>query len=411
MNFWIGLPIEVRLALIAVVGLILGAIANHAIYRFAFFPRQIGPWGKPHNDASPATWADRIPVIGWWRLRRDSEVHGQHFWFRPLLIELAMAIGLPVLYWAETQTGLFVPPVAGVTAPWLNTVFMSHLILVALMVPATFIDFDEQTIPDAITIPGTLIALLIASLTMNVFVPVTDVKGVVRPVAFHLPEALLAKWNGPLGLRTGLLLWTGWCFALLNFRIITRRGLAKAVEYFFATIFRDPTWKIVAIMWLAGFFAVNGVFSVGGSHWIGLLTALVGLGVGGGVVWTIRIVGSVAMRREALGFGDVTLMAMIGAFVGWQGAVMSFFLAPIAAIAIVIVYCIITRNAEIPFGPYLCAGTLLTLFSWQRLVNGWFLNNLAILGPFMLWLFLALAGIMGVMLFFWRLAKEAYLHE
>ena len=86
-------------------------------------------------------------------------------------------------------------------------------------------------------------------------------------------------------------------------------------------------------------------------------------------------------------------------------------LAPIAAIAIVLVYFIITRNSEIPFGPYLCAGTLLSIFGWDRLVNGWFLGNLAILGPFMLWLFVALTGIMGVMLYFWRVLKETMFGE
>ena len=45
------------------------------------------------------------------------------------------------------------------------------------------------------------------------------------------------------------------------------------------------------------------------------------------------MVGSLALRREAMGFGDVTLMAMIGAFLGWQAAVLTFFLAPFFGLA------------------------------------------------------------------------------
>ncbi|MEO1615788.1 MAG: A24 family peptidase [Planctomycetota bacterium] len=409
---WTTLPIGVRYAVLALVGLVVGAIANHVIYRCAWYSRPIGPWGKPHPDASVGSWRDRVPVLGWWAMRRDHGVHGSGFWIRPLLIELAMAAGIPWLYWAETQTQMYVPA-AGVVAPfWLHFVFASHVLLVALMVPATFIDFDEQTIPDAITIPGTLAGLVLATFSLYFFAPAVNAAGGIQPITFNLPAPLdLKKWMGPAGLRIAILVWTGWCFALLNRRVILRRGLAKAVEYFVASLFRYPTWKLVAAMWVVGFFAIFGVHSLGGNHWVGLLTSLIGLGVGGGVVWTIRIVGSLAMGREALGFGDVTLMAMIGAFVGWQAAVMSFFLAPIAAIAIVLVYYLITRNSEIPFGPYLCAGTMLTLFGWKKLVAGWFLSNLAILGPFMLWLFLALAAIMGVMLYFWRIFKEAYLYE
>ena len=142
-------------------------------------------------------------------------------------------------------------------------------------------------------------------------------------------------------------------------------------------------------------------------HWHGLFSSLVGLAVGGGIVWAIRIVASGAMRVEAMGFGDVTLMAMIGAFIGWQGAVAAFFLSPFAAIAIIIVQYIITRNPRVPFGPYLCAGTLLTIIFWDRVYNGAIAPNFGLLGNMILWMCLSLLGLMGGLLFVWRLIKEA----
>ncbi len=45
---------------------------------------------------------------------------------------------------------------------------------------------------------------------------------------------------------------------------------------------------------------------------------MTGLIAGGGLTWILRLVSSVLLGQEALGFGDVTLMAMIGSFVGWQ---------------------------------------------------------------------------------------------
>ena len=66
------------------------------------------------------------------------------------------------------------------------------------------------------------------------------------------------------------------------------------------------------------------------SAWAGLLTALVGLVGSGGIVWAVRLIGTAALRREAMGFGDVTLMMMIGTFLGWQACLIAFFLAPFA---------------------------------------------------------------------------------
>lgn len=414
---WITLPIEARIALVAMIGVMVGALANHCIYRFAWVPRPIGPWSTPDLKASSRKRIDRIPVLGWFALRRETEIHGSRYWIRPMMIEIALGIGIPIFYWFETQTGLLLPQQVRNPAnialyePWFTTVFVSHVILILLMVTATFIDFDERNIPDQVTIPGTLIALVLGSLSLDFFMPATNVQGALAPIGFQMPALLDEKWLGPQGFWTGIGIWTLWCFALSNRRLILRQGLMKALEYFCASLVRYPGWKFLLMMWLVGSVLIRVVWGIGGLTWIGLLTSLVGLGVGGGVVWAIRIVGSVALRKEAMGFGDVTLMAMIGAFVGWQGAVMSFFLAPIAAIAIVLVCFAITRDQELPFGPYLCAGTLLTIIWWDRLVNGWFLGNLAILGPFMLWLFIALMGIMGVMLYVWRITKETFLGE
>ncbi|OYP33996.1 hypothetical protein CGZ80_17245 [Rhodopirellula sp. MGV] len=289
----------------------------------------------------------------------------------------------------------------------MTTVFASHVVLITIMVAATFIDFDEKTIPDILTIPGTIFALAFSWLSIWVFLPWDSPNGP-EPITFATPGGIDPAWLGPQGWWTAIGIWSMWCFALANRRVILRRGLAKAVVYFCASLVRNYNWKLLLAIWISGAIAIRVLYSFNGIPWIGFLSALVGLGVGGGVVWTIRIVGSLAMRREALGFGDVTLMAMVGAFIGWQGSVMAFFVSPIAAIVIVLIYAILTRNAEIPFGPYLCAGTMLTIIWWDDLVSGWFVGNFAVLGQFILWLFLALAGMMGVMLFCYRVAIEWY---
>ena len=74
-----------------------------------------------------------------------------------------------------------------------------------------------------------------------------------------------------------------------------------------------------------------------------------------------------ALRREAMGFGDVTLMSMIGAFLGWQACLMIFFLAPFFGLAFALFGWIVHRQREIPYGPFLCAAALVAIFRWAPL--------------------------------------------
>jgi leader peptidase (prepilin peptidase)/N-methyltransferase len=168
-------------------------------------------------------------------------------------------------------------------------------------------------------------------------------------------------------------------------------------------------YENMAAMWLVGVLGVVGIWRLNGPVWIGLFSSLVGLAVGGGVIWAIRIVATWALNMEAMGFGDVTLMAMIGAMIGWQGALIAFFLSPFAAIVIVLIRYIITRDAYTPFGPYLCAGTLMAIVGWDHFYQGWMADNLLLMGPMLLWLCLAMLGLMAFMLFVWRNIKLLFL--
>ena len=85
--------------------------------------------------------------------------------------------------------------------------------------------------------------------------------------------------------------------------------------------------------------------------------------------WAVRIIGSVTLKKEAMGFGDVTLMAMIGAFVGWQAFLLIFFIAPFAGLVIGLAQWLLNRDHEIPYGPFLCLGTIVVIFQWAAIWN------------------------------------------
>lgn len=101
------------------------------------------------------------------------------------------------------------------------------------------------------------------------------------------------------------------------------------------------------------------------SHWHGLSWSLAGLIVGGGLTWGLRLVSSVLLGQEALGLGDVTLMAMVGSFLGWQAILPILLLAPLCGILIGFLTRVMTGKTYLPYGPYLCAATLIVLMGWK----------------------------------------------
>jgi leader peptidase (prepilin peptidase)/N-methyltransferase len=131
----------------------------------------------------------------------------------------------------------------------------------------------------------------------------------------------------------------------------------------------------------------------------GLVVGLVGLFVGGGLTEFFRRGGTLVLRREAMGFGDVTLMAMIGAFLGWQGAVLTFFIAPFFGLAHAlwklvryVAKCLTgdqlsSADREIPFGPYLSMAAVALVLAWRWLWPNWASNLFATL-PVVFWFLL-----------------------
>jgi len=85
----------------------------------------------------------------------------------------------------------------------------------------------------------------------------------------------------------------------------------------------------------------------------GLATGLTGWIIGGAIGWLARIVFTLAFGKEALGMGDVHILAAAGAVAGWPVALIGFFLAaPLALLAIVVI-CVRRQSRALPYGPWL----------------------------------------------------------
>jgi prepilin signal peptidase PulO-like enzyme (type II secretory pathway) len=423
-NLLLAIPLPVRLAALVVLGAAVGSLVNWAAYNLAWHRRPISPWSPPPPGVPPRRPSDRLPIFGWFGLARESRQHGVGFWVRPLLVELCAALGLPLLYLWVTQWGtlwnvpLAVPPAAEFLTDNLplaaHARFASHAVLIALMLAASLVDLDEKIIPDSITVPGALVALAVAAAYPWSLLPAHYFLIAGQPHVEFLTLASPQAWPESLdglpattGLATALVAWTVWCGGLLDRRWNTRHGFGTAVRVFFHRLRVAVSTYRIASLWIAGALVIAAfAWRADRAHWAALVTSLAGLAIGGGIIWAVRTIGSAALGKEAMGFGDVTLMSMIGAFLGWQACLMIFFVAPFFGLAFAVGNWILHREHEIPYGPFLCLGALAVLLAWP---DFWDYS----VGIFELgWVVPALIGcclvLLGILLWIYRLILQLF---
>jgi leader peptidase (prepilin peptidase)/N-methyltransferase len=299
----VGWPVHAVMMLgLFAIGTVVGSFLNVCIYRIPWEKSVIWPASHCPRCLHPIAPQDNIPVLSWVALRGECRQCGAPISVRYPLIELLVGLLFAAVYLTDVVYASKIP--WGVLPTWVTLRVAYHTCLVALLVAATFTDYDLTIIPDEFTYTGMAV-----------------------------------------GIGLGVL---------------------------FPEIRLEP--------------------SSATTHWDGLLVGLTGWLVGGGLTWAVRAVGSLALRREAMGSGDVTLMAMIGSFLGWQAAVLTFFIGPFFGLAHAL-YKGLTwlgkklrrqktsiADREMPLGPYLSMAALTMLLSWPWLWPGWAAGQFAIMG-------------------------------
>ena len=105
------------------------------------------------------------------------------------------------------------------------------------------------------------------------------------------------------------------------------------------------------------------------SPWVSLGRSLVGMLVGGGVLYGTGILGDILFRKESMGGGDIKLLAMAGSILGWKLVIFTFFIAPMLALIPGLVVLFVKRSHVIPYGPFLSLGLVLALFAGNNILR------------------------------------------
>jgi leader peptidase (prepilin peptidase)/N-methyltransferase len=111
-----------------------------------------------------------------------------------------------------------------------------------------------------------------------------------------------------------------------------------------------------------------------------LINSFLGVVIGGGIIYLTGFLFDLVyfkiLKRppiqgetESMGGGDIKLLAAIGAFLGWQKALLTFFIAPFFGAVIGIINLLVKRDHTIPYGPFLSLAALLSLFWADKIIS------------------------------------------
>jgi len=102
--------------------------------------------------------------------------------------------------------------------------------------------------------------------------------------------------------------------------------------------------------------------------------SLIGLVVGAGLIYVLGVVGKLVFKKEAMGFGDVKLMGMMGGLLGVWFVILIFFIAPIYGVVFGVIVLATKGEHHIPYGPFLSMAAV-TLLLWGPQIMAWMVER------------------------------------
>jgi leader peptidase (prepilin peptidase)/N-methyltransferase len=106
------------------------------------------------------------------------------------------------------------------------------------------------------------------------------------------------------------------------------------------------------------------------------LESLLGIVAGGGSLFLVAWIYQTVTQREGMGGGDIKLLGMIGAFIGWQGVLFTIFVASLTGTLAGMALMLRRREGmklAVPFGPFLSVGAIAYLFIGAEIMR-WYLR-------------------------------------
>ncbi|KEF33844.1 peptidase A24 [Deinococcus sp. RL] len=362
-----------------VFGLLVGSFSNVLIHRLPRGENVAFPPSHCPACAHRLAPRDLVPLGSWLSLGGKCR-----YCRAPIKARYPVVEGLTGVGYA-TIAALYPPALYGGAT-------LGLCVLFTLLLVASAIDLDTFTIPDELTLPGVALGVGFSLLNARVGAggglglptPAEAVQGALLGAGLLVTIDLLGSWvlrrfrerrypETPIGyqqialaLLVGAWAGPGW-------------GAAAAALSSAANLLARRAIRVPELLTLGGLLV--SVLLGGSGFGPGLIVMVQGaLAAGGaaallaGVYWWLR--GDDAdedapFDPAAMGFGDVKLAAVIGAFLGWERLLVAVVVAVVAGALLGLVQLALQRENRLKFGPYLALGAVVALIWGGAVVEGY----------------------------------------
>jgi leader peptidase (prepilin peptidase)/N-methyltransferase len=390
------------------VGACVGSLVNVLVYRLPRGMPVVVPSSRCTNCQTKLTWRENIPILGWLALRGRCRFCKSPISAEYPIVETVVALlflgAYVICYLPFVQgDGLDLAAIGAIQPEWARNgpartwpVFAAGLVLLACLVAMTLVDFKTYTIPLVLTwVPvGAAVVLHPVNALLVGAGGLRYTAGTLGDWAIAAPGPAGWWWAGAaVGGVVGVLVasvmlargWIGRSFAEYH------EWESKAIEDWkrdhpeadgpkadtpdmwvrYPHARREMVRELaflaapVALAWLGGIAAERLAGDVSMPLWAQALTAVaMGYLIGAALVWGVRIFGTLLFGKEAMGLGDVHVLAAIGACLGWVDAVAAFFAAVLVGLFAAIGAALASRSARmLAFGPCLAIGAVVVLLA------------------------------------------------
>ena len=384
----IALPYAIHALFIFALGACVGSFINVVAIRLPMGMGLVQPPSRCPVCGRRLRWHENIPVIGWFLVRGRCRSCGTRVSPAYAAVELLMGAlfaGLYLLLFAVDPSGRW----GGAWPAWFQSTgfmasmpaFLAVCALIAALVAATLSDLRTYLIPIQVTAWPTAIGAIAWML-----------QAMVGPSSPGSHALWRERWPVPLPDWTlsGLALGAAVGLLLSNILLRARRILPSFHDYHeyqrddspFADYphARREIWREVRFVLPA---LVGAAAGAAAASWLApagqgaapqpplpvaaVSASLLGYLIGAGLVWAVRVLGTLAKGVEAMGMGDVHLMGAAGAVLGWIDPTVAFFVAPFIGLAWIAATAVLGRvrgggRREIPYGPHLAIAVLAVVF-------------------------------------------------